>query len=357
MRKLSIDEIKKRIFETHGDKVVLDETTYKNTYTKCRLIDSDCGEFWNTIKNILKGQGHPKKSNEKLEQTNLKKYGVRRPLQSKKIQENYKQTNLNKYGFDNPAKSPQVQNKMKETNIREHGVEWIGQNEEVKEKIANTNLQKRGVRCSAQDPEVKASQIKTLNENYGVSYPFESKEIRDRAVVTWIENYGVDNPMKDKGVQENLQNTMLDLYGVKFAFQSDAFKDKAKQTNLERYGFDHPQKNPEIARKTARSRTNSIKKVHWKTNKEIVCVASYEEKVVNYLNENKINYIWQENVFTMPNGKNYTPDAFLPDLNLWIEIKGHFWKDAKEKWDWFHKEYPNSELWNKAKLKELKIKT
>jgi len=37
----------------------------------------------------------------------------------------------------------------------------------------------------------------------------------------------------------------------------------------------------------------------------------------------------------------------------WIEIKGYFRKDAKKKWNWFHKEYPNSELWDKNKLKEM----
>ncbi|KKM14938.1 hypothetical protein LCGC14_1701060, partial [marine sediment metagenome] len=26
-----------------------------------------------------------------------------------------------------------------------------------------------------------------------------------------------------------------------------------------------------------------------------------------------------------------------------------------EKWEWFHKEHPNSELWDKKKLKEMKI--
>ena len=29
--------------------------------------------------------------------------------------------------------------------------------------------------------------------------------------------------------------------------------------------------------------------------------------------------------------------------------------DSLEKWEWFHKEYPNSELWNEKKLIELSI--
>jgi hypothetical protein len=38
------------------------------------------------------------------------------------------------------------------------------------------------------------------------------------------------------------------------------------------------------------------------------------------------------------------------------EIKGYFWKDALEKWSWFHQNYPNSELWDKNKLKQLNIR-
>lgn len=45
------------------------------------------------------------------------------------------------------------------------------------------------------------------------------------------------------------------------------------------------------------------------------------------------------------------------DERKWIEIKGRFMGDAREKWEWFHKKYPDSELWNERKLKELGIPT
>jgi len=38
-----------------------------------------------------------------------------------------------------------------------------------------------------------------------------------------------------------------------------------------------------------------------------------------------------------------------------LKLSGYFRKDAKEKWNWFHKTYPNSELWDKEKLKEKRI--
>ena len=36
-------------------------------------------------------------------------------------------------------------------------------------------------------------------------------------------------------------------------------------------------------------------------------------------------------------------------------LPAHITIDAREKWDWFHKEYPNSELWNKKKLQNMGI--
>jgi len=77
--------------------------------------------------------------------------------------------------------------------------------------------------------------------------------------------------------------------------------------------------------------------------------------VVEYFNKNKIDYNWHAQSFVMDDGRIYNPDCYLPDLDLWIEIKGYFWDDAEKKWDWFHKNYPNSELWNEKKLKELGI--
>lgn len=137
--------------------------------------------------------------------------------------------------------------------------------------------------------------------------------------------------------------------------------DKMRKTSLERFGVESISQNKEIALKIAKSQAHSTTKVHWKTGEELVCQASWEPKVVDYLNTNKIEYLWQPKVFVTPvltqGGRNstYRPDLFLINENKWIEIKGWFRDDAKLKWDWFQSEYPNSELWDKKKLKEMGI--
>lgn len=108
-----------------------------------------------------------------------------------------------------------------------------------------------------------------------------------------------------------------------------------------------------LKRSMSNNKTYTIK--HWKTNKELICVASYEKKVVEYLNANKINFRWQPKTFRMPNKKTYRPDIYLFSTKKWIEIKGYFRHDSKLKWNWFHKTHTNSELWDEDKLKNMGI--
>lgn len=111
----------------------------------------------------------------------------------------------------------------------------------------------------------------------------------------------------------------------------------------------------------AKNSNNSGILFHWKTNEELVWKASWERKVIDYLNHNYINFWWQPTNFTTPfktkTGKfsTYRPDFYLPDSDIWIEIKGWMRELSLQKWLWFHKTYPNSELWDKKKLKELGI--
>lgn len=110
-----------------------------------------------------------------------------------------------------------------------------------------------------------------------------------------------------------------------------------------------------------KSSNNSGIIFHWKTNEELVWKASYERKTLEYLNLNKIEFLWQPKMFQTPiltskgNQSTYRPDAYLIKENLWVEVKGFMRKDAQEKWDWFRREYPNSDLWDKKRLKELGI--
>lgn len=194
----------------------------------------------------------------------------------------------------------------------------------------------------------------TWLKNYGVDNPAKNKTIKDKIRDTCLARYGVEYLMQYSTFKQKSRKTSLIKYGKQFPLQSEEIKNKAKKTLLERYGVEFSHQNREILTKALKSQNISTSLFHWKTNKEIVCTGSYEKSVVEYFNKHKIDFQSQL-MFRLPNGKRYFVDFYLPEKDLYIEVKGYFRKDALEKWNWFHENYPNSELWNKDKLKELGV--
>lgn len=132
-------------------------------------------------------------------------------------------------------------------------------------------------------------------------------------------------------------------------------KVKRKNTILQKYGVDHLSKNKEIRKKQTKSLNHSYSLTHWKTLEELFCQGSWELKVLEWLNVNKIDFDWQI-PFVMPDGRVYFVDLFLKEENKYVEIKGRFFDDGLAKWTWFYKEFPNSELWDRSTLRRKGIK-
>ena len=286
MIRLTIEEVKKKIFETHGDTITIDISTYKNTRIKARFIDKDYGEFWASSSDIFAGKGHAKRGIQKRTKT--------RTLAIEEVENRIAKIHGNVIKID------------KSTYINAH------------------------------------TKCKFIDDKYGEWW----------ACPKDIINKKVGHPRKanDKRKQTNVKK-----FGVEYPAQKPEIQEKIKQVNIKKYGFPCSLQNPTIALKAAKSSNNSAILIHWFSNEEIICIASYEIAVVNYLNTNNIDYLWQVQTFTMLDNKTYRPDIYLPNEDKWIEIKGYFRDDAEEKWNWFHKEYQNSELWDKGKLKELGI--
>lgn len=306
---IDINIIKDKIKEKYGNLISIDESSYKGLYTKCKFIDLELGDFFNIPKRVIDGRGHPGRAQKKREDTFLKKYGYKTILQHPQIIEKIKKTNLLKYGSERPLK-----------------------NKKIYEKYRQNNLKK-----------------------YGVDNPMRSIEIRNKAKETCIKKYGVENPSQNEDIRNKVKETCIKKFGFESPLASPDIYKKVIQTNNKRYGVNYPCQNKDIAIKNARSQCKSVILKHWKTNEDLICIGSYEVKTIKYLNNKNIDFYWQHKVFNMPNGKTYRPDLYLILEDKWIEIKGYFRKDAKEKWDWFHSLNKNSELWDKNKLKELNI--
>jgi len=172
---------------------------------------------------------------------------------------------------------------------------------------------------------------------------------------TFESKYGVRHVLATKEFVDKSKKTLMRNYGVEHITQNKDIRAKIEATNIRKYGVPNPAQNPEIMKKILKSSSSTYTTKHWFSNEDIMCQGSYEKKTVEYFNANKIDYNWQVQIFLMPNGRTYRPDCYLPDEDKWVEIKGYFRKDAEEKWNWFHKEYPNSELWNEKILKQKGI--
>ena len=79
-------------------------------------------------------------SKEKRELTNLDKFGVKYPSQSKEIVTVMKQTNLQKYGVENPMRLENIKQKLKQTNLQKYGVENPMQIASISEKQFNNSF-------------------------------------------------------------------------------------------------------------------------------------------------------------------------------------------------------------------------
>ena len=88
--------------------------------------------------------------------------------------------------------------------------------------------------------------------------------------------------------------------------------------------------------------------------------SSWEISFAQLLTKFKINWKYEFKKFKLLDGRTLCPDFFLPDLNLWIEIKGHWYEPTKKKFKLFLDQFKEiniaviqEQIW-KAPPKDLK---
>lgn len=113
---------------------------------------------------------------------------------------------------------------------------------------------------------------------------------------------------------------------------------------------------PKLILKRMKSASDAIISLHWKTQEELICKGGWEASVVDWLNDNKVNYDWQVS-FKLSDSRTYIIDFYDKDRNTYIEIKGWWRDDAFEKFSQFKKDYPllKVEIWDKQVLLQKNI--
>lgn len=116
----------------------------------------------------------------------------------------------------------------------------------------------------------------------------------------------------------------------------------------------------ELASKRLSNNNIALQKHNWyfiKDNEKVYCRSSYEVLYANYLILNNIDFEYEPQVFKIASGRRYTPDFYLKEQDLYIEIKGVDYEildrgNQKEKFDIF-KENHNIKLYMWEDLRKI----
>jgi len=167
---------------------------------------------------------------QKIKQSNTQTYN----LQKEEIINKIEQTNLQRYGIKDPNQLQWMKDNIKKTNLQKYGVEYNQQNKNIRRKTEQTNLRKRGVKHSFEAEDIKHKIKQTNLQKYNVEYVFQNLSIREKAKNTIIQKYGVDNVSKIKKLMDKIQNINrksflkrfdLILKKMKFELIDDIYKD------------------------------------------------------------------------------------------------------------------------------------
>ena len=63
---------------------------------------------------------------------------------------------------------------------------------------------------------------------------------------------------------------------------------------------------------------------------KVYCESSYEVILANYFMDNNIDFEYHTKTFVIENNKRYTPDFYIRNKDMYIEVKGSYWDDIHE---------------------------
>jgi ribosomal protein L37AE/L43A len=124
-------------------------------------------------------------------------------------------------------------------------------------------------------------------------------------------------------------------------------------------GKNHTEKSKENIAKSMRGNTNGNGRGKITYYKGIKMKSTWEAKAAKYLDDNNIDWIYEEKYYIINEKQSYTPDFFIYEegkLVKLIEVKGYFRAENKLKFNKFKNMYDiNIELWDKDELKKRNI--
>ena len=321
-RYLTLDEIHQQIFEKHGNVVKIRDKTYISVSKKATFIDCDYGEWVTKVNIVLSGHGHTKRGRQKT-------------FDSIRLTPN-KITQHMKFLWDGVATFDESTYVNRETPARfidkDYGEWW------VKPLHVMGGTGRHPKRARANTVSSRKLFIDTINDRI--------RKVHGDNIIMCLDTY-CGTRKKAKFIDKQ--------YGEWWTSPSSVMS-----------GRGHPAGKLKKAIMTMRS-FKSVK--HWKTNEICYPASGFEYAVLVWLCMNKYDFGWQIPIqlpMLTPKLKRsviYNVDCFIksgPFANTFIEIKGTWSRRQNNdggyaKWEWFHANYPNSQLWMRKDLIKLNI--
>jgi len=221
----------------------------------------------------------------------------------------------------------EIQNKIKETNRKKYGTDYGFQSEIVKQKIKERCLENYGVEYSLQSEEVRNKIKETNLEKYGTEIGSQSEIIKQKIKATNLEKYGFNCVLKVPAIKEKIKIVLLERYGVEHPMYNHASKDKMKKTCLEKYGVEYPTQLVTIQEKAAH--TGKTYKDYTTPTSKIIKVQGFEPYALDELyklySEDDIitdrNLIPKIEYIDNDINRIYFPDIYIKSINKIIEVK------------------------------------
>lgn len=124
------------------------------------------------------------------------------------------------WGVDNYSQTKECQEKVEKTNLEKYGVKCIFLDSKIKEKINNTNLEKYGTTEPLQNKEIRDKGKRTYLEKYGVDHYSKTEEFSKRMIDMW------ENKTDEEigNIIKKTKKTCLERYGVDSFSKTDNFE-------------------------------------------------------------------------------------------------------------------------------------
>lgn len=275
------------------------------------------------------------------------------------------QTNILKYGYKNQFQNEEVKEKIKQTNLKNLGVEYPTQSPVVREKIIEVVREKFGVDNVLQSPIIQQK----IKDSWDKKTPEEIKFLYDKCYETFTtrvkEIYGVDNIMHLDEFKDKATNTCFKNNGVYYYAQSDKFKTLMRDKQFEYLKNKYPTiqiieidkyNNSTLTCDKGCDHTFTInnnllfKRLNlYKTTLCTVCndpklnrVSERELEVYNYIRSLLPTNIEVINSYRIPENKRIEIDIFIPSLNIGFEFNGLYWHSEVMKTKQYHLDKTNT---------------